>query len=441
MEFEDVRLKGFARRITVKQAINFCMASFPVFDPVVVSLKTASVTNRILRQDIRSLRPVPPFDRSAVDGYAVRANETWGASESNPITFEIIGEVEIGTLPGVKLEPGKVIQIPTGGMVPEDADAVVMVEDTNIIASEGNKPKIIEITKAIHPRKNLARAGEDLQADHLLLLKGRKLKAVDRAFLLSAGITKIDVSPIPSIAIFSTGNELVEAWHSELPPGKVPDVNSVNLFEFCREEGWNPQIQGVIPDDKWKLKEALLKATQNFDVILLSGGSSVGKRDFTPPLLNELGKVIFHGIAMRPGGPVIAANISNKIVFGLPGFPAAALIAFRFIFRPVIFGLLGLDPSYTPITLEARITRNVGSKLGRLDFLRVILTKVDNGQLVAKPMEIGGSGLLRSIVHGNGICLIPETSEGLKEGDLVDVIVLDRDQINYSANVEEDFSL
>jgi molybdopterin molybdotransferase len=438
VEFHDIRLKGFARRITVNQAINLCLENFAQFIPETVSIKTTTLTNRILRQDIRSLRAVPPFDRSAVDGYAVISKETWGTSESNPKTFEVTGEMQIGSSPLLKLDSGEVIQIPTGGVVPEGADAVVMIEDTHIVTSDNNRPKVIEITQPIHPRKNIARAGEDLEVNQILLPKGRQLKAIDRAFLLSAGVQTVDVSPIPSIAIFSTGDELVEAWQADLLLGKIPDVNSVNLFEFCKEDGWNPHIQGILPDDEKILKNELIEAVQEFDIVLISGGSSVGKHDFIPPLFNELGEIIFHGIAMRPGGPVIAANIQNKPIFGLPGFPAATIIAYRFIFRPVIFGLLGIDPKYTPITLEARITRNVGSKLGRLDFLRVMLKKTDKGEILAKPMEIGGSGLLRSMVHGNGICMISETSEGLKKGDTVEVIILDRDQINYSASALND---
>lgn len=435
LDFDDIRMKGFAKRITVKQAIDSCLEVFRQFLPETVSIKTTSLTNRILRQDIRSLRDVPPFNRSAVDGYAVIAKDTWGASENSPKILEIMGEIQIGSPSSLKLDSGKAIQIPTGGVVPEGADAVVMVEDTHIVTPENKSPRIIEVTQAIHPKKNVARAGEDLQANQVLLSKGRQLRAIDRAFLLSAGIQTVDVSPIPSIAIFSTGDELVEAWQMDILLGKVPDVNSVNLFEFCQEEGWNPNIRGILHDDKMILRNELLKATQKFDVILLSGGSSVGKRDFVPLLFDELGQLIFHGIAMRPGGPVTAAKIQHKVVFGLPGFPAATIIAYRSIVRPVILSLLGIDPNYTPITLEARITRNVGSKLGRLDFLRVMLKKTDKGEMLAKPMEIGGSGLLRSIVHGNGIVRISETSEGLKEGDLVDVIVLDRDQINYSASI------
>lgn len=428
VNFVDVRLKGFSKRIKLQDAIKTCLTEFPSFPIEEITLKTTSLSNRILAQEVYSKRAIPPFHRSAVDGYAVKALDTIGASENTPVILKVINELQIGHIPTVSLESGTAIQIPTGGVVPDGADAVIMVEDTEKLSASDD----IEIYVSIHPGKNVAKAGEDLEENELLFKAGRKLKAIDRAFLLSAGIKKIKTCIIPKIAIFSTGNELIEAWEHDIPQGKIPDVNSVNLYELCLEERWYPEFKGIIPDEETSLRQAILDSTQVCDVILLTGGSSVGKKDYIPLILNDVGKLIFHGIAMRPGGPVSAARIDNTLVFGLPGFPAAALISFQFLIKPVLYSLMGMDQKYKPLVVKAKVSRNVGSKLGRLDFLRVRLEKDPSGEKIAVPIQIGGSGLLKSLIHGNGIIPIPESSEGLKKDDIVDVVVLETDYMDFT---------
>ncbi|MFX0051993.1 MAG: molybdopterin molybdotransferase MoeA [Candidatus Hermodarchaeota archaeon] len=426
MKFEDIRLKGFSKRLKLQDAIKKSLMELPSFPSEEIDLKTTSIANRIVAQEIHSKRTIPPFNRSAVDGYAVKASDTIGATESTPVILKIIDELQIGQVPKISLETGKTIQIPTGGVIPDGADAVIMVEDTEKLPESND----IEIFVSIHPGKNVAKAGEDLEENELLFKAGRKLKAVDRAFLLSAGIKTIKTSIIPKIAIFSTGNELIEAWKDQIPLGRIPDVNSVNLFELCLKERWHPEIKGIIPDEESRLKQAILDSTQMYDVLLFTGGSSVGEKDYIPIILNDIGRLIFHGIAMRPGGPVCAACIDNAIIFGLPGFPAAALISFQFLVKPVLYSLMGMDSKNKPLIIDAKVSRNVGSKLGRLDFLRVRLEKDSSGNRVAIPIQIGGSGLLKTLVQGNGIIPIPESSEGLKKDDIVDVVVLDADYMD-----------
>jgi molybdopterin molybdotransferase len=427
VKFDDVRLKGFSKRIKLSEAIKRCIDSLPMFPGVEVDLKTTTITNRVLKENIYAKRSIPPFKRSAVDGYAVKGQDTTGASESNPIVLKVVDELYIGEFTSVILESNTAIQIPTGGVVPKGADAVVMVEDTGFVSEES---RIIEVYTSVHPGKNIAKEGEDLEKNQLLFRVGRKFKTVDRGYLLSAGINSVEISSVPKIAIFSTGNELVDPWKS-LEMGKIPDVNSINLYEACLNEDWSPNILGIIPDSETSLREAIESACNNYDIVLLSGGSSVGEKDYIPVILNDLGELLFHGIAMRPGGPIAAARINNSRVFGLPGFPAATLIAFEFLLKPVIYYLMGMNQKYQPFTVEVEITRNVGSKLGRLDFLRIQLEKTREGIPKAVPIQIGGSGLLRSIVHGNGIIPISEASEGLKEGDIVEAIVLGGDYINF----------
>ncbi|MHA2363752.1 MAG: molybdopterin molybdotransferase MoeA [Candidatus Hodarchaeales archaeon] len=420
MTFDDIRLKGFSKRIKIDKAIQKCIEAFNLLPTHSVSLQLISLKNKILREDIFAKRSIPPFDRSAVDGYAVRAEDTFSASETNPQILNVIGQFAIGQVPPkLKVVKYTAIQIPTGGVIPEGTNAVIMVEDTAKITENE-----IEIYASLHPGKNISKAGEDIEKNQLIFKSGRRLRGIDRGFLLSAGINSTLVSKIPSIAIIATGDELLDPWDT-ITPGKIPEINTVNLFDMCLEEGWNPEIKGIIHDQKNDLREIINECVKkNYDVVLLSGGTSVGQKDFLPILFNELGTVIFHGIAMRPGGPVVASKINDKLVFGIPGFPTAALIAFRFVVRPIILSLMGQKDDSLPKNIPAKISRNVGSKLGRLDFLRVKLQKNTSGDLEAVPIQIGGSGVLTNMVNAHGIIPIPESSEGLKRGDIVDVILL-----------------
>ena len=219
-----------------------------------------------------------------------------------------------------------------------------------------------------------------------------------------------------------TGDELVDPWKS-IEPGKIPEVNSFNLFDLCQDERWNPKILGIVKDQEDNLRETIQKAINEFDIVLINAGTSVGKKDFVPVILHELGEIIFHGLSMRPGGPVLCANVNNKIVFGIPGFPTASIVAFRFIIKPIIQSLTKLNKEKLNLTVPAIIARNVGSKVGRLDFLRVKLERDNDKNFIAVPIQIGGSGILKNIVDADGFIEIPESSEGLKEGDRVEVII------------------
>jgi molybdenum cofactor synthesis domain-containing protein len=427
LNFIDVRSKGFTKRVKLKIAIEICLKEFSSFIDEEIDLKEVSPAKRILTTDVTAKRSIPPFNRSAMDGYALVASDTAGCSENNPVTLKILGKFEIGEIPNIKVVEGTTVRVSTGGILPEGANAVIMIEDTSILPEKND---YIEIYASIHPGKNVSPSGEDFHNNTLLFEAGRRLKAVDRAFILSSGNRIIKVSSVPSIGILSTGSELSEPWNVELPLGKIPDVNSINLQELCQEEGWNAEIIGIVPDEEELLKKAIVKAVSNYDVLILSGGSSVGERDYIPLLLNNLGKLIFHGIAMRPGGPVCSAKVGKSIIFGLPGFPTASLITFYFLIRPVLLSLLGMK-NYTPLTIQAKISRNVGSRLGRLDFLRVKIKKEESGGFSALPIQIGASGILSSLVHSDGLIMIPDSSEGLKEGDIVDVILLSPNVIDH----------
>ena len=415
MSFDDVRMKGFSKNMKVQQAIELATTKFDLFQCEIRSLKDKPIQNYVLREDIYAKRSVPPFDRSAVDGFALKAEDTFSASETNPLLLKVLGTINIGYSTDLKVEKGTAIQVPTGGILPEGADAVIMVEDTNKL-----EDNYIEVTSVLHPRKNVSAKGEDVKQEQLMFQTGHKFRSVDRGFMLSAGITEVQVTKTPSIAIIVTGDELVEPWE-DVPDGKIPETNSVNLFDLCKDERWKPTKVGIVKDEIDNLKKTIEKAVNEYDVVLINAGTSVGKKDFAPVILSELGDIVFHGLAMRPGGPVLCANVNNKIVFGIPGFPTATIIAFRFIIRPIISALMGLQEKGANRYVPATISRNVGSKIGRMDFLRVKLEKRIDGNYSAVPIQIGGSGILKNIVDADGFIIIPELSEGLKEGDKVEV--------------------
>lgn len=399
----------------VQQAIDLAISKFKNFSSITVSLKDDPIQTFVLAEDIHAKRSVPPFNRSAVDGFALKAEDTFSASETNPMLLKVLGSVNMGNITDIKVEKGTAIQVPTGGVLPEGADAVIMVEDTNEL-----QDNFIEVTSVLHPGKNVSFLGEDIKENILMFRSGHKIRSVDRGFMLSAGVTEVQVKKPPSIAIIVTGDELIEPWE-EILPGKIPETNSVNLYDLCLDEGWKPTKLGIVRDEKENLKKTIEKAIAEFDVVLINAGTSVGKKDLSPVILSEIGEIIFHGLAMRPGGPILCANVNDKVVFGVPGFPTATIVAFRFIIRPIIQALMGLKQKETNRYVSATISRNVGSKIGRMDFLRIKLERKDNGQYVAIPIQIGGSGILKNIVDADGFIIIPELSEGLKEGDKVEV--------------------
>lgn len=417
MSFDDVRMKGFSKNMKVADAIDQAVEKLSPLPIEILSLKENDIRNYILRENINAKRSSPPFNRSAVDGYAIMAEDSYSASESNPMLVKIVDSMQIGISPSKKVKKGLTIQVPTGGVIPEGANAVIMVENTNKIDND-----FLELYTVLPPGKNISKKGEDFKEGELLFKIGHRFRSVDRGFLLSAGITEVKVSKQPSVAIIVTGDELVEPWQT-ITPGQIPEVNSFNLADLCLDEGWNPKVLGIVKDQEEILRKIIQKAIDDFDVVLINAGTSVGKKDFTPMILNGLGEIVFHGLSIRPAGPVLCANVNNKIVFGVPGFPTASIIAFRFVIKPIVNRLLGLPATQSLVSIPAIISRNVGSKVGRMDFLRVKLNKTEKDNYIAVPIQIGGSGILRNIVEADGFVEIPELSEGLKEGDQVKVFL------------------
>ncbi len=373
---------------------------------------------RYLAEDLISPEDLPPFARATMDGYAVQARDVFGARESEPVLLRLKGEIPMGTAPDFVLEPGEASRIATGGMLPEGADAVVMVEYTEEIG------ELVEIRRPVSPGENVILKGEDAKASEILLSQGTKLTPGKIGLLASAGITQIPVRRPPQVAIISTGDELVPP--QERPaPGQIRDVNSYSLGAAVREAGGIPLLMGIIPDEIKDLFQAIKRALDQADVVLISGGSSVGVRDYTLRCLSDLpgAELICHGIAVRPGKPTILARVGNKAVFGLPGQMVSALLIFYLLVRPLLLHLQGASEKDLKLaSVRARASRNIPSAQGREDYIRVKLYRDQDQNLWAEPI-FRRSGLISSMAQADGLLRIPERNEGIYQGEEAEVFL------------------
>ena len=371
-----------------------------------------------LAEDLICPEDLPLFPRATMDGYAVQARDVFGARESEPVLLRLKGEIPMGVAPDFVLEPGEAARIATGGMLPEGADAVVMVEYTEEIG------ELVEIRRPVSPGENVILKGEDAKASEILLPQGTKLTPGKIGLLASAGITQVSVRRAPQVAIISTGDELVPP--QERPaPGQIRDVNSYSLGAAVREAGGIPLLMGIIPDKVEDLFQAIKKALNQADVVLISGGSSVGVRDYTLRCLSDLprAELLCHGVAVRPGKPTILARVGNKAVFGLPGQMASALLIFYILVRPLLLHLQGASEKDLKLTsVRARASRNIPSAQGREDYIRVKLYRDQDQTLWAEPI-FRRSGLISSMAQADGLLRIPEKSEGIYEGEEAEVFL------------------
>ncbi len=373
---------------------------------------------RVLAEDILSPEDLPGFNRSTMDGYAVYAEDTYGASDTAPAYLNVVGEITMGEAPDIVLSRGEAAQIPTGGMLPKGANAVVMFEHTNRVDET-----LLEVYRPVARGENIIRADEDIKKGELVLKTGHLLRPQDIGALAGLGITEIEVYKRPIVAIISTGDEIVPA-SSPIAPGKVRDINSFNLDGLLRQNGAIAKKMGIINDDLDLLRKVLKEAFTLADMVLITGGSSVGVRDYTSRLIDELGNpgILFHGVAIKPGKPIIAALADGKPIFGLPGHPAAVTVSFESFVKPVLKLISGhKDPNHKRQPLiRAVLTRNLSSSTGREDHVRVKLVE-ENGTLKAVPV-LGKSGLIKTLVEADGLIVIPRDCNGLYEGQEVEVI-------------------
>ena len=376
---------------------------------VTVSLHEAQ--NRVLAEDIIAVEDIPEFDRSAVDGYAVEAEDTFEASLFKPKTLRIIDENEVG-----KKQAKKVW---TGNPIPKGANAVVMLENVNQVDSE------IEVGSPVTPGENISKKGEDIQKGEIAVKAGTRLKPQHLGLIAALGITEVKVVERPKIAILATGNELVEIG-GKPGEGQIFEVNRLVLSALCSELGAESVDLGIVKDDEDKILGKLETGFEMADAIMTTGGTSVGVSDLVPIVVNKIGKpgVIVHGVAMRPAMPSALAVVNGKPVIILSGNPVAAMIGFEVFARPLICRMLGLEKEERRHSVKAKITKRVSTVLGRKTFIRVRVLQ-RSGEFFAEPISTLGSGIISTMTKANGYVVVPENREGLEEGEVIPVRLFD----------------
>ncbi len=370
---------------------------------------------RVLAAPVAGPEDTPTFTRSTMDGFAVRAADTFGASESAPALLRLVGEVAMGEIPERDLAPGEAVRIWTGGALPGNADAVVMVEHTELPDEH-----TVEALKAVAPFDNTVRRGEDFKAGETLLKPGHRLRPQDIGLLAAMGITEISAYQRPTIGLLSSGDEIVPVDQTP-PPGCMRDVNRHALFAMVREAHAHPLWIGIAPDVFVPLETMLKNALERSDCVVISGGSSMGSRDLVIDVLEGLedSEILLHGVSISPGKPLIAARVGNKPALGLPGHPVSAMITFEQFVVPLIRRLEGEDAA-TPFlrpSLSVVMARNVASREGRTDYVRVRLEK-RNDRIVAVPVP-GKSGMVSTMVRAHGFIRIGADCEGVYKDEPV----------------------
>ena len=401
-------MSRFLHVVAVADAIAAATKIAPATVPETVPVEQSA--GRVLAGPVAADSDIPGFDRSVVDGYAVRSLDTTGASDVVPIQLRCTGRVAMGTdNTDLVVRAGECAYIPTGGVLPEGADAAVMVEYT------GNAGDTVLIKKPVAHGENVLLQDEDFKKGETIFRPGRRLTPQDTGVLAACGCTAVPVAKKPVVGIISTGNELVPA--SAVPgQGQVRDANAPMLAAWLTGYGCIPKLYGIIKDEHEAFEAVIARALPECDVVLLSGGSSKDERDMTAGIIADNGEVLIHGIALAPGKPTIIGRIAKKPVFGLPGHPAAAIVVLIIIVRPLLDKMLGIRKPLLR-TIKATLAENIPSQRGREEYVRV---RVENGR--ATPL-FGKSGLMHTLVNSDGLVCIPAGYEGLEKGHEVEVIL------------------
>jgi molybdopterin molybdotransferase len=408
-------MRGFRSRATVEQVWALLDERISVLSEEEVALGEAY--DRVLAADLVSARDVPLFDRAAMDGYALRGEETQGADGYAPAVFRRIGEARPGRAFGGRIGPGQAVEIATGAPLPEGADTVVPVEVTSRAGDQ------IQVFEAVPPGRHVSRRGEDLVAGSIVLRAGRVLRPQDLGVLSGLGLEAIRVVRRPVVTILVTGDEL-------LPPGTPPsghrfaDMNGPMLSALVQRDGGLPRQIGPVGDDREALGSVLLDAVRDADLVLISGGSSTGPEDHAPALVAELGELPIHGVAVRPASPTGIGFVDSVPVVLLPGNPVSSLCAYDLFAGRLIRRLGGRGVAMPYRRVERPLARKLVSAVGRVDYARVGLVA---GQV--EPLAIAGASILSSVTRADGFVLVPADLEGYPAGALVQVWLYDRDPV------------
>jgi len=373
-----------------------------------------SALGRILSHDLISPSDVPPFDRAAMDGFAVRAEDTYGASAASPILLKSVSRVDIGVVPTVTITRGDAAFVVTGSPMPEGANAVVMVEYT-----KKTRNGSVEISGEVHPAENVSRIGEDVRKGTPVLKEGTRLLPQDIGMLSYLGFAEVAVKRRLKIAVLSTGNEIQEKPESK--SGKIPDANRPTLLSAIHELGCEPVDMGIARDEYTEIQDRLRSALEASDLILVTAGTSVGPGDMVPSVIDSLGKpgMLIHGVAMRPSMPTGLGVVNGKPIVSLPGYPASAYIAFLEFVPAIVNHLLGTK-SLLKRMVKVQLRRRVAGVLGSRTYVRVQVSE-SGGSLFADPVRTSGAGILSSLVQANGFLIVPERVEGYEESQMVEV--------------------
>ena len=395
--------------VNSNEALRIITDNIPI-DPKTECIPLEDALGRICAEDIISPEDLPAFSRSTVDGYAVHADDTYGCSESIPAMLICDGEIMMGELPSRPLEKGHCMKIPTGGGLPEGADAVSMIEYTDDPGDEFRY-----VYKPVAVLENVNAKGADVRIGSAVLKKGGTISSKNIAVLAALGISKIIVTSGIKVGIISTGDELVE--YSENPVGaQIRNINSVMLAAQVKEAGADPVVYPIIKDELPLLEDALNTALEECDMVLISGGSSVGEKDNTFKAMNALGEVLFHGISIKPGKPTLFSMCNGKPVFGLPGHPQAAFFIFRLFARPALFRMMGMD--HMEECRELLLSANIPSNHGREEIMPV---RIEGGQAI--PLH-SKSGMVSVLKEADGYIRVSRDAEGLMKGSSVKVFML-----------------
>lgn len=365
----------------------------------------------VLAEDVVSPIDVPPFHRSTVDGFAAKAEDTFGAEEDNPVVLKLVGRVDVGELSNLTLENGSTIEIVTGAPLPTYADAVVMVENTS------QKNGKLSVYKPVAKNENIMLMGSDISKRETVLKRGNILSSRELGVLAALGFKQVKLFKKPKVAIVSTGSEIVEPGKT-LPPGKIYDINTYTLATAVLESGGEPISFGIVQDDDVELlKTTLRKALDVADVVMTSGGVSVGPKDVIPKIIDELGKpgLVVHGVAVKPGKPVAVAVVGDKPIFSLPGHPTSSLLMFHLLVRPILLQIMGKREKPFA-TAKAVTTEKLFSARGRRTFITVTLSRDNSGRWLASPVPTGQSGAITTLAKADGYVELKETEQFLEAG-------------------------
>ena len=408
----------FLELLPPSDALARLLAHLPPSQPRSETVETAQALGRVTAQAVIAAEPLPAFSRSTVDGYAVRARDTFGISDSLPGYLTLAGEAPMGRAPEFSITPGQAALIHTGGMLPPGADAVVMLE-----YSQPARPGEVELLRAAAPGENVLRAGEDVAPGEVVLPAGTRLRPAEIGGLMALGQVRVSVARAPRVGILSSGDEVVDPAQA-VQPGQVRDVNSYTLSALVEARGGCPLRRGILPDRRADLESALASALAECDLVVVTAGSSASTRDLTAEVIDGMGPpgVLAHGVNVKPGKPTILAVCQGRPVIGLPGNPVSALVIAGLFVAPLVDYLLGLPPGRPRASLPARLTVNLASQAGREDWVPVRLLPGPAGY-TAEPIFYK-SNLIFTLARADGLLHIPADATGLEAGEQVMVELL-----------------